>query len=353
MEIFDLISHNFWITLFFSVLYIAFSGFIVFLCAPLFVIFAAIFLFSLPILVIYLTIQQCETLAFVIFGAIILFWSEIHYMKQKKKISRSEKNIVEPKNLKVNPSNEGNLIYAIGMGTTNEILADPTTNVRTRAIKLSRSPEYYQWVHHVESSSYTIGDTTYYQYREYYQKEWTKKPINESYFANGKFLKNSTLINLQPPDNWTAKKVDFGEYQLTQNQIDTLSCNEEFPIQSNDLNQLNRNLSTKSSFSDMVHVNKNQVYLGIDPKLPLIGDTKIHYKRTPPNTPLTVIGVQRGKKLQNNKKFISYFKEGLMNKDTIFKDLHYQNSKKSWIRRIIGISFIMIGFYLHYIEFKF
>ena len=122
-----------------------------------------------------------------ILGSVLLWWNEGDYvetnlsLKEAHNISREIDDIAT-----LDSSLNGQVVHATGFADTQDILIDPVFNIRTRAIALERSVEFYQWTEQRRTETKEKlggGKETITTYS--YVKNWVSKPIESSPLLSG------------------------------------------------------------------------------------------------------------------------------------------------------------------------
>ena len=87
-------------------------------------------------------------------GTALLWWNEGRAVKTEKMLDEAGSKYVEMENPnKKDASLEGELICGTAMATTEDSLTDDQFGIGAKAIALSRTVEYYQWVEHAQEES--------------------------------------------------------------------------------------------------------------------------------------------------------------------------------------------------------
>lgn len=306
----------------------------------------------------------------------LLWWNEGRAVKQSDAIKDAENSYVEMDNPnKLDPSLDGELVYATCLATTKEILEDPDFGVKANAINMARKVEFYQWQE--ESSSHSedkLGGaqetTTTYTYKV----GWTHSPVNSDEFKDPAYKgKNSVLANVED-GQWSAQEVTFGAYNLPEFAISSLRADEQLQVEvaEDQLKQWEKKLNPnaksiakqsvdmvaaaqndtsavvkdtvevpKMTFeTEYIHVGSNQIYLGKDPAKPQIGDVRITYYKCSP-TKCSLIAKVKGNtftryKAKNGKMF-AMVEKGVRDSDEMIQGAKEANSFWTWVLRIFGL----------------
>src|SRR5207248_2893047 len=129
---------------------------------------------------------------------------------------------------KLDPANEGKLVYVSGDATIAETLQDPVFKISVPALKLTREVEIYQWTERSETKTESqLGGKEKKTTSYYHEKKWVKEPVPSGSFKpddgpyKGQVIQN---VGTKPYPDATerAKEVKLGAYQLTASQVDRL-----------------------------------------------------------------------------------------------------------------------------------
>ncbi|MFI3300465.1 MAG: TMEM43 family protein [Candidatus Gastranaerophilales bacterium] len=298
-------------------------------------------------------------LVLLIVAPILLYWNEGRTVQRIETINDAESVVIDMPDINaVQPSFNGELVFAQGMAKTNDFLKDNVTGVSVNAIKLMRDTKYYQWVEkkQTEQTKNSDGSTT--KTTTYsYEKNWVNTPVDSDKFNARSEHINNILINVQDY-TWIAKNVAFGAFRLPENIINKISNKNSLDlnilpriVQSNILAsgiKLNKN-SLNSSQADFIEVSENQIYIGENSSLPEVGDLKIAYYYVP-NTNISILAQVNGNSFTNytskkGKSFLSVASK-LTSKDEMFQNERNNNMLITWGLRLLGIILMVASFSL-------
>ena len=104
-------------------------------------------------------------------------------------------------------------------------------------------------------------------------------------------------------------------------------------------------IDMNSNDYNYVHVNDNQLYLGLDQASPKIGDVRVKFEKVPPVHEVTVVAVVDGDSFKPFKAKNGYTLEKLVmgKKDMaqFFEDEQESNTINTWTIRILGIMMVI------------
>ena len=287
----------------------------------------------------------------------LLWWNEGRFVKQDKMLNEAEGVTEELATInRIDPEMDGHLVYATGMTTTEDSLIDSKFDVGVKAVKLKRSVEYYQEQEHAqEEHKDKFGGkeeiTTTYTYK----KGWTSSPVEGEFHDPAHKNKNFVLTTADEED-WQAEKVMFGAFQLNDYQIGSIHGDVPVELQidsarlvamNKDAQQvMQRQVSGNCDSLKLVHVSENQIYYGVSPSSPAIGDVRITWTKVMPGK-VSIIARQKGNtftsfKAKNGKTFQTLVM-GTKAADEIYEGAHSANNTFKWILRFIGCMLVIGG----------
>ncbi|MBQ5366486.1 MAG: hypothetical protein IIU43_03305, partial [Thermoguttaceae bacterium] len=156
-----------------------------------------------------------------------LFWNEGRTIKRTKALREAASVLVETTPDSVDPNNEGKLLYLTGDAVTEETLVDPYFNVSTKALKLYRKVEIYQWVENVTTSTERGSggsETTTTNYS--YSKEWQEGLVDSSSFHDPGH-DNPTSAPVES-SSFAASSIKLGAFTLSPSLIDLIPADQDF-----------------------------------------------------------------------------------------------------------------------------
>jgi Transmembrane protein 43 len=197
---------------------------------------------------------------------------------------------------KLDPRNDGKLIYVVGELAGAKNLADPEFGVASDALRLRRRVWMYQWEQGgVQSkSSYGVEDshgntTTLLKTRTYdYSKDWSEKTIDSRSFYNAG---HDNPARKEIPDRAiAAAKITLGVFTIAPELVEQIDNFQTVPVSDKNLSVITEPLRTKAKLAG------DEIYFGTNAGQPAIGDLKVKFESAPPAT-ASVIARQNGNNL--------------------------------------------------------
>ena len=290
----------------------------------------------------------------------MLWWNEGNSVKTADMLEEAQGVCVVMENpSKKDASLEGQLVCGTAMAVTEDLLTDKDFGLSVNAISMKRKVEYYQWHETKTEETKEKSDGSEKKIVTYdYRRDWSSTPIGSSKFKQHYGHVNVVLAEFEDGEQW-AEHVSFGAYSLNNSLIHSINTYEPLrPELSDDvLRQLDKTIQASyerhytkkeglnSNDLNYVHVSDNQLYLGLEPGSPTVGDVRIKFERVAPSHEVTVVAVVNGDGFGPFKAKNGYMLEKLVmgNKDMdqFFEDEQETNTFNTWAYRILGIIMVI------------
>ncbi len=296
----------------------------------------------------------------------LLWWNEgraVHRAQDIKQVAKTAQSIGDISN--ANTSLDGQLIHTTGTASTEDILSDDLFGIKTNALAIVRSAEYYQWK---ENEKHETKDKLGGKQEEIitytYERDWTADPINSSRFKDPDYQGVNNVIWEIEDMRVIASNVSFGTYTLPELFISDIVSKQSDNVSplmisadNSALKQLNENVmkalgenvrpeaaQVKDSLA-YVHVFGNQVYIGFNPSNPSIGDIRLTFEQLAPSCNISLIAVP------TNGTFTTFqakhdaneyeLRVGTWTLDQMIKQANEENATLTWILRILGVIIVI------------
>jgi hypothetical protein len=268
----------------------------------------------------------------------VLFWNEGRSVKTYKTLKEGGGAVVTVAAERVDPANAGKLIHVTGKADMNATLTDPVFGVSTKALKLSRVVEMYQWEEKTEKKTKDkLGGGTETVTTYTYNKEWSGKLINSSSFKKSTEHQNPGAMPYESAQQ-IAPEVTLGAFVLSSSLVDKINNYEPFPV--------GGNASLPEALKEKVKLNGSGFYMGADPAAPQIGDTRITFKVANP-TEVSVIAKQNGKTFSPYATkaggTIELLQTGVHTATEMIQKAQADNTMLTWILRLVGFVVMLAG----------
>lgn len=290
----------------------------------------------------------------------MLWWNEGNSVKTADMLEEAQGVCVVMEDpSKKDASLEGQLVCGTAMAVTEDLLTDKDFDLSVNAISMKRKVEYYQWHETKTEETKEKSDGSEKKIVTYdYRRDWSSTPIGSSKFKQHYGHVNVVLAEFEDGEQW-AEHVSFGAYSLNNSLIHSINTYEPLrPELSDDvLRQLDKTIQASyerhytkkeglnSNDLNYVHVSDNQLYLGLEPGSPTVGDVRIKFERVAPSHEVTVVAVVNGDGFGPFKAKNGYMLEKLVmgkkDMDQFFEDEQETNTFNTWAYRILGIIMVI------------
>ena len=301
-------------------------------------------------------------------GTALLWWNEGRAVKTNDMLNEAEAATVVMENPnKLDNSLEGELVCATAFATTEDSLIDQQFGFGVKAIAIKRTVRYYQVQEKSKQEKKDKiggGEETVTTYT--YNRGWTTTPINSEGFHDPGYRKINFVLTTVPQEDVWAQNVTFGAYTLPESLIRSITSTEPLKpvIDQNRLESMNedarhaalRNYSTSklgnvakshnAETGQFIHITDNELYFGMTPSSPAVGDVKVTFEKVVP-AKVTLIAKVNGNTFEPFKAKNGYTFQTLVmgEKDAaeIYESEHETNTIMLWAFRIIGILMVIGG----------
>jgi hypothetical protein len=267
-------------------------------------------------------------------AVVVLFSNEGRAVKTRRNLAEGAAIVVSVSPDRVGPANDGRLVHVQGQVSTEEVLKDPVFTVATRALRLRRTVEMYQWNEREENRRDASGkqSTSY-----IYDKKWSSGIIDASQFHQGGYENPKSMP--YTCQEWSAQVFTLGAFRLGAAARDEVVYFSELAV-TNTPREV-----AKAGFNRLQY----SFYRGANQLSPQIGDVRVAFEHVEPQE-ITVIAAQQGDTLQpyttKNGGTIAMVSKGYVPAAEMFRDAQWWNEVKTWLIRIGGVFLMVFGFHL-------
>lgn len=283
----------------------------------------------------------------------LLFWNEGRAVKRAKALETGAGAVVSVQADKVDPANEGKLVYVTAKADTKDVLTDPLFKISSTAIRLERRVEMYQWKQNESSKTEKqLGGGTKKTTVYTYEKVWSDKPVNSAYFKEAGHENPGFPFE---SEKLRANHVTLGDFLLNDSLVDRLGDSRKLPVPAD--YKLPATLSGKSDAA-YVHVSRkssapSQVSQeqpadnAGDAALtePAIGDLRISWYAVVPHE-VSIVARQTGKTFSAypvGSESILLIADSVQSAEAMFQSAQSANSAMTWFLRIAGLVMMYVG----------
>ena len=277
---------------------------------------------------------------FIVVSIGVLFWNEGRAIHTAQGLQEGAGIVRSVPADRVDPANDGRLIHVSGMLSTGGPVSDPDFAVRVEGVRLVRHVEVYQWKEETHSETRTKfggGEerTTTYKY----VRTWSDKPIDSDRFREPRGHTNP-VMTYQSRD-LVAPGTRLGAFAVPQALLRGFGEPRRLAATDTQVNAL-QNRVTKP-----VTANDGILYVGRDPSEPAIGDMRISFAEVPLQT-ASVVAAQAGSGFApfptRTGTTVELIAAGTVPAKIMFEHAEEENVTMTWVLRLIGVIFMLIGF---------
>jgi len=235
---------------------------------------------------------------------------------------------------KIDPANDGRLIYSSDYATTDETLSDPVFGVSIQGLVLARKVFMYQWDERKRTND---GKPDYYM-----TKVWSNRVIDTATFKDRYHRERYQNPPRKPfpSADFAAQNAWLGVFKIPPQVLLEVDELQDLPVSTAMLPEaLQAQISTQ----------KGEFYFGPDPAEPRIGDARVVFTQLP-QTRLSVAARQAENQLQSfqtqNGQSILLVKAGAYTVDDLFGGAQRGSAWQSWPTRLGGFLLSLVGLFL-------
>lgn len=291
----------------------------------------------------------------IIFGGILvllsfplLIWNEGRAVHTARMLAEGASSVVPIDSARVDPGNEGKLVYFSGSAVTPDKLNDPEFGITQGAIHLKRVVEMYQWreTKHEETHTDSVGGGQTNKVTYDYDKVWSENPIDSRHFNEpGHVNPDSMRFSTK---TWDAANVTVGAYSLSPELVGKIDNYTTISADKDIVAGLPSEIRDDAVTSDGSLYFSHESGTKPDPASPKVGDFKVTFKAAVPG-PVSVIARQTGSTLSaypTRNGLLQLLYTGTHSAAEMFKAEQSRNATLTWILRAAGFLAMWIGMML-------
>ncbi|MDH6234435.1 hypothetical protein M2281_005053 [Mesorhizobium soli] len=278
----------------------------------------------------------------VVGAVVLLFWNEGRAVTTARSLAEGASAVVTVSSEAISAANDGKLVHTSGTVTTDETPTDEEFGVEAKGIRLVRTVEMYQWheaTSHETKKNIGGGEDTVTNYT--YSTDWSEDAVDSSKFEFAQDHDNPSMDISSGTSQ--VSEAQLGAFALGQAVLDQVGGDEPLKVSSAQQGAIEAAYtgSAKLSLAD------GGIYLGNDPKKPVVGDYRVRYKLVPLGD-ISVIAKQYGNSFEGYQTKagdeLLLVERGKVSADKMFANAVSENNILSWILRAVGLVVLMIGF---------
>lgn len=264
----------------------------------------------------------------------LVLWNENKTVEETWRINEGSRMVVSLTSDKPDSDTNGQLIHMTGKISTKDILSDETFYISTRAVKLARVVEMYQWQEEKGGSDDADKDKR----AASYTKVWSQRPVDSSKFRQQQGHQNPPMP--LSSSEYTASNVNVGGFTLADPFILQMNDYQEFPMTPETYAQINPEMG-----EFVLH--GTEFYKGPNPDAPDIGDMRVRYLIVKPGKEVSVLGMQNVDKIDTYHTDYSSIKllaDGKVDADTMLRrEVNARDVNVVWQLRFGGWFVMMVS----------
>lgn len=277
-------------------------------------------------------------LGFVLFigSFVFLGWNEGNFVKVAQGLKEARTSLVELDDTKVNPGNDGKLVYMSGKTTTGEApLLDPVFQVKSNALMLERKVEMFQWKEDEKTETRErVGGTEETTTTYTYTKDWSTKAIDSSEFNTPAGHENPGTLPYEQSKVFD-EEARLGDFRLRESTIELIGGPTTVPVTEFDASKLPNS-----------QISGTHIYIGAQPASPAVGDVRVSFSAISAGV-VSVIAKQDGEKLvpytAKSGSTIELVSRGDKTSDELITAAANKNTQLTWLYRAGGFLAMWIG----------
>lgn len=291
-----------------------------------------------------------ESIKGVLFGIVLflaafplLWWNEGRALRTAKSLEEGQSAAVAVASDKVDAANEGKLVHVSGTASTPETLQDNAFGLAVQALRLQRDVEMFQWVEDKKTETRKkVGGgeevvTTY-----SYDRKWKSSVVRSDDFHERAGHQNPPSMLFENADI-PARNATLGAFHLTEKIVGKIGGAQPHRLGAEAAAKLPTNLTGRARVID------GGVYVGSDPQNAQVGDLRITWRQTPSQV-VSIVGLQAANSFKPWKASagdeVLLVQSGSHTVKEMFATAQEQNSKLTWILRLVGYLMMAVGLML-------
>ena len=155
-------------------------------------------------------------------GFPVLFKNEGWSVATARRLSEGAGAVVSVAADHVDDANEGKLVHVSGRAVTEETLEDAAFGVSSRALRLARKVEVFQWVEKETRERFKEDGKEKERITYSYAREWCPRPVDSQGFKE-QGHENTPAVLPYGNEEWTARVVTLGAFTLSPADVSSVS----------------------------------------------------------------------------------------------------------------------------------
>lgn len=281
-------------------------------------------------------------LALVVGSVGMLFWNEGRAIRTAQGFAEGADVVVDVVADRIDPANDGKLIHASGMLTSEAPVADLEFGLRVAAVRLQRQVDMYQWKEETATESRTRfggGDERATTYK--YVRAWSDKPVDSTRFKEPRGHANPPMP-FQSQEA-VAPGIRLGAFAVPASLSDSFGDARPLPATDTQAAGLKDRLKSPVAAIDGV------LHVGREPAQPAVGDIRVSFLVVPLQT-ATIVAAQSSNGFApyptRSGTTVELIAAGAVPAADMFEAALASNEAQTWVLRSVGLLTMFVGFAL-------
>lgn len=275
-------------------------------------------------------------------SGVLLFWNEGRAIETARSLTEGAAVVLEVEAAKLDPANDGRLVYVAGPISVASPISDVDFGVRSDGLRLVRKVEMYQWTEEQHTETHRKlggGEERVTTWR--YSRKWMDRAVDSSKFHERTGHANPAMSWQER--NLLAPKPRIGAYALPDNLVSGFGASQKLPFPDDRAAALERRLRKPVRVVDGV------LYIANDPERPVIGDVRITFSEVPLQEASVIArqsAIGLGPYQTHAGGTVELIEPGRVPSAAMFKSAQQANDTMSWLIRGAGCVLMFFGFCL-------
>lgn len=269
-----------------------------------------------------------------------LAWNEDRAVTTARSLTEGASSVVTVPASRVDPANNGKLVYVTGELATTGTLTDAEFGVSAEGVMLVRQVEMFQWREKSESRTREKiggGQETVTTYS--YERVWSNSRIDSSSFKQPGGHQNPQMRYASR--NYVSPNVTIGAFAVPERLVTQVGNAKPVEVTREMVQQFVVKSGQAANFSDTA------IFIGSDPGAPRVGDMRVSFQIVPKQA-VSIVAQQA------NNSFAPYqtkagnqlmmLSTGTVAPNAMFKEAQDSNRTMTWLFRVGGCIAMFIGF---------
>ena len=278
----------------------------------------------------------------IIGSAAVLFWNEGRAVQTARSLAEGQGIVVDADAARVDAANDGKLVHVSGDLKTTAPLSDSELGMSTKAARLVRTVEMYQWKEesHAEPRKNFGGSEEHVTTYKYIQT-WSDNRIDSARFKRPDGHANPQMRYRH--FEVAARDATLGAFRPSETVLTHLAAGKEFPLDPAALDIVRQRAGASAQIAN------GSIYIGADAAQPHIGDLRISF-HIAAEGPVSVIARQSGTGFDEYQTKagdrLLMLRAGTLTAGEMFKAAEEENRVLTWVLRFVGVVAMLIGWML-------